>query len=68
MLRPDPSRVDSFGIPQLVFDCDWGDNELAMRGDLVASSAEMLEACGGRNVQTFHRYVHGGIDAAPGTG
>ena len=67
-VRLDSSRVDSFGIPQLVFNCDWGENELSMRKDSAASSAEMLEACGGRNVQSYDRYVRGGTAASPGKG
>lgn len=60
------SRVDSFGIPELVFNCEWGVNELAMRKDVAESTAEMLEACGGKNVRSFDRYVPGGTEASPG--
>jgi choline dehydrogenase-like flavoprotein len=67
-VRLHESSVDSFGIPQLVFNCEWGENELAMRKDLAESSAEMLEACGGKNVQSFDQYVRGGIEAGPGNG
>src|SRR5581483_5365881 len=67
-VRLDPSRVDSFGIPQLVISCEWGENELAMRKDIVASTAEMLEACGGKNVETHDLYVRGGLDGVPGNG
>jgi choline dehydrogenase-like flavoprotein len=67
-VRLHQSRVDSFGIPLLVFDCDWGDNELAMRKDIAESSAEMLEACGGKNVEKVDGYVRGTTEGAPGLG
>ena len=67
-VRLDPERVDSYGIPQLVINCEWGPNELAMRKDIAQSTAEMLEKCGGTNVKTFDANVPGGIGAEPGLG
>src|SRR3989475_10968942 len=40
--------------------CTWGDNELAMRKDMAASAAEMLEAAGCKNVRTHDAYRGGG--------
>ena len=60
--------MDSFGIPLLVFNCEWGDNELAMRKDIAESAAEMLEACGGKNVGLRDLHVEGELGAEPGLG
>src|SRR3989475_12562291 len=47
--------------------CTWGDNELAMRKDMAASAAEMLEAAGCKNVRTHDAYRGGGqLGAEPG--
>jgi len=67
-VRLDPDQVDSFGIPLLVFNCGWGENELAMRRDMAASMAEMLEACGGQDVRPYDDYVEGEVGAEPGLG
>ena len=67
-VRLDPDKVDSFGIPLLVFNCEWGDNELAMRKDMAESAAEMLESCGGKNVRLRDLHVEGEIGAEPGLG
>ncbi len=64
----DPDRVDPFGIPMLVFHCAWGENELAMRKDMADSTAEMLEACGVKNVAAYDDNVPGGLGAEPGLG
>lgn len=49
-----------------MFNCEWGENELAMRKDIAESTAEMLEACGGKNVRSFDHYVPGGTETSPG--
>jgi choline dehydrogenase-like flavoprotein len=67
-VRLDPDQVDSFGIPLLRINCGWGENELAMRRDMAASMAEMLESCGLRNVHPYDNYVPGSNRAAPGLG
>jgi choline dehydrogenase-like flavoprotein len=61
-------QTDEFGIPLLRIDCSWGPNELAMRKDMAASAAEMLEAAGCRNVTTFDNYKEGELGAEPGLG
>lgn len=33
--------------------CTWHENELAMRKDVFVTAAEMLEAAGARNINTF---------------
>ncbi len=67
-VRLDPDQVDSYGIPMLVFDCAWGENELAMRKDMADSMAEMLETCGLQDVQPFDSRTEGGLGAEPGLG
>lgn len=66
----DANEVDQWGIPLVRFNCTWGENEFAMRKDMAASAAEMLEAAGAKNVTTFddydHTQEHGGLGAAPG--
>lgn len=53
-------KTDKWGLPTLVFDCGWKENEKKMRKDMVNDAAEMLEAAGMKNIQTFD---HG---SAPG--
>ena len=67
-VRLDDEKVDSYGIPQLRFNCSWGPNELAMRKDMASSMAEMLERCGLKKVRPYDAYVEGGTAAAPGLG
>jgi len=60
-------KTDDFGIPQLTIHCTWGDNELAMRKDMAASAAEMLEAGGCKSVRTYDAYRGGDqLGAEPG--
>ena len=47
------SKVDKWGIPQLVFDAEIKDNELKMRKQIMADAAEMLEVSGFKNIRTF---------------
>jgi choline dehydrogenase-like flavoprotein len=61
-------QTDEFGIPLLRIDCSWGPNELAMRKDMAASAAEMLEAAGCKNVTPFDNYKEGKLGAEPGLG
>ena len=49
----DPVVVDKFGIPVLRISMTWGENEKAMIPDMAVTAAQMLEAAGARNVQTF---------------
>jgi len=61
-------QTDEFGIPVLRIHCTWGDNELAMRKDMAASAAEMLEAAGVKDVRTYDANREGGLGAEPGLG
>lgn len=49
----DKENTDKWGLPTLVFDCGWKENEKNMRKDIANDAAEMLEAGGVKNVQTY---------------
>lgn len=59
-------EADRWGIPMLRIDCTWGPNELAMRKDMQEQAAEMLEAAGCTNVNTFDEHKEGEYGAEPG--
>jgi choline dehydrogenase-like flavoprotein len=69
-VRLDPTRVDAYGVPLLRINCAWGENELAMRRDMAASMAEMLEGVGLKNVRPYDRNTDGDgvLGAEPGLG
>lgn len=67
---PDPSnrftladKKDKWGLPVINFDAAWGENEWKMREDMVSEAANMLEAAGFKNVETYHDK-----EKAPGIG
>ena len=49
----DEEKVDAWGIPVLKIHCAWGDNERAIRRDMAATAAEMLDSAGARQIQPF---------------
>ena len=49
----DETRTDKWGLPVLAIDCEIKENELLMRKDMMNDMAEMLEACGVKNVETY---------------
>ncbi len=51
--RLDSEAVDAWGIPQLRFRWTRGENERAMRKDILDTAAEMLEAAGAKNIRTY---------------
>lgn len=52
--------TDEWGLPTLKFHCSLGDNELKMRKDAADEAANMLEAAGGQNVESFdNEYLPG---------
>ncbi|MBT8401653.1 MAG: GMC family oxidoreductase [Rhodothermia bacterium] len=59
----DSERTDKWGIPLLRIDCTFGENEMAMRKDMMQSAVDMLEVAGCSNIATFDRN-----DIAPGLG
>jgi choline dehydrogenase-like flavoprotein len=46
-------KTDVYGLPTLSIDAEWKDNEKAMRTDMKNAAAEMLEAAGFKNVNTY---------------
>lgn len=59
-VRLHPTLKDQWGLPQVVISCGLGSNELAMRKDMMASAAEMLERVGFTQVSTFDRATQPG--------
>ena len=45
-LRLDDETTDAWGLPALRIDCTLGENELAMRRDMMEAGVELLEAAG----------------------
>ena len=70
-ILPDPSnrmfldkeKKDKWGIPMIVFDAAFGENELTMRKDMMSSAVEMLEVAGFKNIAGYNRQ-----DTHPGLG
>jgi len=52
---------DKWGLPTLSIDCSFKDNEQAMRKDMQEAAAEMLEAAGFRNVNTYDAGSYPGL-------
>jgi choline dehydrogenase-like flavoprotein len=58
---PDPSnrvtihggKKDKFGLPTLLFDTEFKENDFKMRKDMANDAAEMLDAAGAKNVRSF---------------
>lgn len=44
---------DIYGLPTITFDCEFKENEMNMRKDMMNDAAEMLEAAGLKNVETW---------------
>lgn len=57
----DPQKKDQWGIPMIVFDAAFSENDLAMRRDIMVAGAEMLEAAGFKNITTYNRETHMGL-------
>jgi choline dehydrogenase-like flavoprotein len=53
-------KLDIDGLPTLNIDCEFKDNEKAMRIDMAASAAEMLESGGFADVKTYDNFVNPG--------
>lgn len=47
------NKKDKYGLPTLDIDCEFKENELAMRKDMLESAREMLEAAGLKNVSGY---------------
>lgn len=57
----DETRTDKWGLPVLKIDCAIGENERLMRPDMATDMAEMLEACGVRDVQVYNNEYYPGM-------
>ncbi|MFO0266278.1 MAG: GMC oxidoreductase [Cyclobacteriaceae bacterium] len=44
---------DKYGLPTLLFDTEFKENDYKMRKDMAADAAEMLEAAGLKNIKTY---------------
>ena len=49
----DRTKKDKWGLPLLAVDCEFGENERKMRIDMKNDAAEILEAAGMKDVQSF---------------
>lgn len=56
-------KLDSYGLPTIVFDAEFKENELRMRKDWIQQAQEMLENSGFKDVRPTHRkpVMGGGI-------
>jgi choline dehydrogenase-like flavoprotein len=57
----DETRTDKWGLPVLKIDCAIGENERAMRRDMATDMAEILEACGARDVRMYNNEYFPGM-------
>ena len=54
-------KKDKYGLPTLLFDTEFKDNDYKMRKDMAADAAEMLEAAGAKNVRSHDRETQRGL-------
>jgi choline dehydrogenase-like flavoprotein len=52
---------DKWGIPALHIQCSWGPNELALLKDMEVTAAEILEAAGARDIETYNEQLAPGL-------
>lgn len=48
-------KTDKWGLPLVVADAEFQENEVKMRKDMEADAVEMLEAMGAKNIQSVNR-------------
>ncbi|AWW31031.1 GMC family oxidoreductase [Echinicola strongylocentroti] len=46
-------KLDAYGLPTLDVDCEFKENELAMRKDMRQSAIDILEAAGAKNISSY---------------
>jgi glucoside 3-dehydrogenase (cytochrome c) catalytic subunit len=61
MVSLDETKKDKWGLPVLKIDCATGENERAMRRDMINDMAEMLEQSGVKKVETFDNGYYPGM-------
>ncbi len=54
-------KKDKYGLPTLLFDTEFKENDYKMRIDMAADAAEMLEAAGAKNVSSHDRKSQHGL-------
>jgi choline dehydrogenase-like flavoprotein len=57
----DTTKKDKWGLPVPKIDCAFGENERAMRKDMTADMAEMLEQSGVKDVKTYENECFPGM-------
>lgn len=57
----DRDNLDKWGLPTLIFDAEFKENERKMRADMMNNAAEMLEAAGFKNVNTYDNESYPGL-------
>jgi len=53
--------LDKDGIPTMSFNAKWGENEYAQKKQMMIDAAEMLEAAGFKDVNTYDRHSFPGL-------
>lgn len=53
LMELNPNLKDKWGQPTITFDVEFKENEKKMRVDMANDAAEMLEAAGVKNIQTY---------------
>ena len=61
-VRLSPDKKDPWGIPQLVTDIDYADNDLLMLKDFLEQGSEMLDKSGCKNIRPFDDHRNPGLD------
>jgi choline dehydrogenase-like flavoprotein len=56
-----PTLKDKWGVPALHVQCTWGPNELEILKDIQVTAAEILEAAGARDIETFNDELPPGL-------
>ncbi|PIE48784.1 MAG: GMC family oxidoreductase [Flavobacteriales bacterium] len=54
-------KLDEWGLPTVIFDAEWKENEYNMRKDAIQQAVEMLEKTGFKNISTFDEVGAPGI-------
>ncbi|MCS6968090.1 MAG: GMC family oxidoreductase [Cytophagales bacterium] len=54
-------KLDKWGLPTLIIDCEFKENEMLMRKDMMNDAAEMLEAAGLKNIKTYDAGAYPGM-------
>jgi choline dehydrogenase-like flavoprotein len=55
------SNKDEWDMPEIIIDCEYKENELAMLQDILSSGAEMLEKAGFKNIYAYDNHQPPGL-------